>query len=319
MSRMDEKINLRLLRYFLAVAEELHFGRAAKRLHIAQPPLSQQIKLLEQALGFPLFERTSRRVALTPAGETMVAVARQCFADLKQGVAAARLEARGKRVLRIGYVTTAILTFLPATVRAFRARHPATYLQLCEVSSSLQLHALRAGNLDIAIVTDPVPDPLIRRHILLADPLLLILPSAHRFVRRRTSGKKGRLGKKDLAELAADPFLLFPRAQTPSLWDHIMKACSENGFVPQVHQEAQSWHAIFGMIAAGMGISVAPASAMEHRVPGVAFRRLKAPATNICACVGAEDRRELVQSFIQAARDRIKKGDKQRMPLTDCR
>ena len=294
---MDEKINLRLLRYFLAVAEELHFGRAAQRLHIAQPPLSQQIRLLEQALGFPLFERTSRRVALTPAGKTMVAVARQCFADLKQGVTAARLEARGERVLRIGYVTTAILTFLPATVRAFREQHPAMHLQLREVSSSLQLQALRTANLDIAIVTDPVPDPLIRRHVLLRDPLVLVLPSTHRLTR---------LTRKGLAELAAEPFLLFPRAQTPSLWDHIMKACSQNGFVPQVHQEAQSWHAIFGMVAAGMGISIAPASAMEHRVPGVAFRRLKAPATNICACIAAHDTRDLVQSFIQAARDHIK-------------
>jgi DNA-binding transcriptional LysR family regulator len=114
------------------------------------------------------------------------------------------------------------------------------------------------------------------------------------------------LGKRSLAELAAKPFLLFPRAQTPSLWDHIMKACSQNGFIPQVHQEAQSWHAIFGMVAAGMGISVAPASAMEHRVPGVAFRRLKAPATNICACVAAHDARDLVQSFVQAARANIK-------------
>lgn len=299
MSRMDEKINLRLLRYFLAVAEELHFGRAARRLHIAQPPLSQQIRLLEQALGFPLFERTSRRVALTPAGETMVAVARQCFADLKQGVQAARLEARGERVLRVGYVVTAILTFLPATVRAFRAQYPETHLQLREVSSSAQLQSLRAGNLDIAIVTDPVPDPLIRRHILLRDPLVLVLPVNRRFPRG---------GKKGLAKLATEPFLLFPRAQTPSLWDHIMKACSQNGFVPQVHQEAQSWHAIFGMVAAGMGISVAPASAMEHRVPGLAFRRLKAPATNICACVAAHDTRDLVQSFVQSARDQIKKG-----------
>src|SRR5688572_18181913 len=196
MSRMDEKINLRLLRYFLAVAEELHFGRAAQRLHIAQPPLSQQIRLLEQALGFPLFERTSRRVALTPAGNTMVAVARQCFADLKHGVTAARLEARGERVLRIGYVTTAILTFLPATVQAFREQNRAMHLQLREVSSSLQLQSLRAGNLDIAIVTDPVPDPLIRRHLLLRDPLVLVLPSAHR-VRSRTGGKE-RLGKKRL-------------------------------------------------------------------------------------------------------------------------
>ena len=297
MVHMDEKINLRLLRYFLAVAEELHFGRAARRLHIAQPPLSQQIRLLEQALGFPLFERTSRRVSLTPAGETMVAVARQCFADLKQGVTAARLEARGERVLRVGYVVTAILTFLPATVRAFRAQYPETHLQLREVSSSVQLQSLRAGNLDVAIVTDPVPDSHIRRHILLRDPLVLVLPSNRRF---------RRIGKKGLAELTAEPFLLFPRAQTPSLWDHIMKACSQNGFVPQIHQEAQSWHAIFGMVAAGIGISVAPASAMEHRVPGVAFRRLKAPATNICACVAAHETRDLVESFVQAARDHIK-------------
>src|SRR5688572_8006370 len=298
MSRMDEKINLRLLRYFLAVAEELHFGRAAQRLHIAQPPLSQQIRLLEQALGFPLFERTSRRVALTPAGKTMVAVARQCFADLKQGVTAARLEARGERVLRIGYVTTAILTFLPDTVRAFRQQHPKTHLQLREVPSSLQLQALRAGNLDLAIVTHPMPDPLIRRHLLLRDPLVLVLPSNRRITHLRQKG---------LAELAAEPFLLFPRAQTPSLWDHIMKACSQNGFVPQIHQEAQSWHAIFGMVAAGMGITVAPASAMEHRVPGVVSRRLKAPATNICACVAAHDTRDLVQSFVQAARSNIKR------------
>ena len=293
---MDEKINLRLLRYFLAVAEELHFGRAAQRLHIAQPPLSQQIKILEQALGFDLFERTSRRVSLTPAGETMVAVARQCFADLKQGVAAARLEAQGERVLRVGYVVTAILTFLPATVRTFRAQHPETHLQLRELSSSIQLQSLRAGSLDVAIVTDPVPDPLIRRHMLLRDPLVLVLPSSRRFAR----------GKKGVAELAAEPFLLFPRAQTPSLWDHIMKACSNYGFVPQVQQEAQSWHAIFGMVAAGMGISVAPASALEHRLPGLTPRPLRAPATNICACVAAKDTRNLVQSFVQAARANIK-------------
>jgi DNA-binding transcriptional LysR family regulator len=149
----------------------------------------------------------------------------------------------------------------------------------------------------VAIVTDPVPDPLVRRHILLRDPLLLVLPSSRRFAR----------GKKGVAQLAAEPFLLFPRAQTPSLWDHIMKACSDYGFVPQVQQEAQSWHAIFGMVAAGMGITIAPASALEHRLPGITSRPLRAPATNICVCVAAHDTRDLVQSFVQAARDHIKR------------
>lgn len=296
---MDKRIDLRLLRYFLAVADELHFGRAARRLHIAQPPLSQQIKLLEQTLGFDLFERTSRRVALTPAGEMMVAVARRCFADLEHGITAARLQAEGKRVLRIGYVVTAIITFLPAIVRAFRAQHPDAHLQLFELSSSVQVQALCTGNLDVAIVTDPVPDPFISRHVLLRDPLVLVLPSNRRFARNNRAR---------LAELAAEPFLLFPRAQTPSLWDHIMKACAQYGFVPRVQQEAMSWQAILGMVAAGMGITVAPASAMQHHVPGITSRRLRAPATSICACVAADDSRDLVQSFIKTARAHIKPG-----------
>ena len=156
--RLPESVELRHLRYFVAVAEELHFGRAARRLRIAQPPLSQQIARLESLVGHPLFERRPR-VALTEPGRVLLAVARRTLAQVAQGIDATRRAGRGESgVLTVGFAASAMLTAMPHVFHSFRARSPAVELRLREMSTSAQLDALRAGFLDVGFLREPAAD-----------------------------------------------------------------------------------------------------------------------------------------------------------------
>jgi len=296
---MNPEIELRQLRYFAVLAEELHFGRAAAALRVAQPALSQNIRRLEGRLGFSLFERTTRRVHLTAAGAEFLISVHRLSAELGRGVQSAReVSAGALGTVTVGYIATAMLTVLPVLVRKFRERHPRLRLSLRELSSEAQLQALRSGELDVAIVSGRPDDEGLVSYELYRDPLVALLPSDHRLAKR---------DRVTLSSLANEPFILFPQWQTPGLHDQIVRLCRSSGFEPVVGQEAQSWHVIAALVGVGLGVSVAPASVRRYRVAGVRFRSLR-PAASISTmlCMRAGDASLATGHFYSAARPLIR-------------
>jgi DNA-binding transcriptional LysR family regulator len=259
-------MELRHLRYFVAVAEELHFGRAAERLHMAQPPLSQQIKGLEQELGVQLFARTRRRVELTPAGKLFLDEARL---TLQQAVRAQRIAVEADRGLRgrlrIGFVMSASYSILPVVIRRFRRENPFIELELVEMTPSRQIEALESGTIDAGILRPPVESGLPLETIL-EEPLVLALPLDHR-----------RAGQKavELKSLSEEAFVLFPRHHGPGIFDVVMKACLEAGFTPHVSCAPNEMQTILTYVAGGLGISLVPQSLSGFHRDSVVYRPLR--------------------------------------------
>lgn len=290
-------MELRHLRYFLAVADELHFGRAAERLHISQPPLSQQIRQLEEELGFELFQRTRRRVRLTDAGRVFAEEARALLERLGRATAAARRVARGETgSLDVGFVASATYAILPRLYRRFRERHPDVSLTLSEMSTAEQVEALRAGRIQVGLARSPVGDETLAAEPLRDEPLALALPSRHRLAARPSLA---------LASAADEPFVLFPRQPRPGWVDVVQAACRDAGFRPIVAQEVLELSTAVTLVAAGVGVALVPQSAQALRVAGVAYRPLRSPAptTRLVALHRADDRRPVVERFLAVARE----------------
>jgi DNA-binding transcriptional LysR family regulator len=294
---MDQRIDLALLRQFAAVADELHFGRAAARLGIAQPPLSQRIRRLEELLGFPVFARTSRRVELTPAGARLHQAVGRLLADLSQAVDDAAATARGEAgVVSIGYVLPGALALLPPLVRRFRAARPGVRLQLREMSSAPQAQALREGSLDVGFLSEPDAGGSLRCWRSWTQPLAALVASGHALAGNRAVM---------LRELAGEAFVTFPRAQAPELYDVIGAACRAAGVEPRVVQEAPSWQMIAGLVGAGVGVAIVPASVRRLGVPGVRALRLHPPIQGgrIAMCTHDGDLPPAVRAFVEEAQE----------------
>ena len=256
-------MELRHLRYFVTVAEELHFGRAAERLHIQQPPLSRQIQLLEAELGFPLFERSRRRVELTPAGTTLLGRAQQVFDALDVAIHDARSASEGESGrLVIAYPSSLAYSGLTELLRAFRTRYPSVDLSLRELSPGDQIDGLKAGGLDVGFVRTALTDPALAAELVRREALMVVLPDEHPLSKRKTI---------PLAALAQEPFVMFPRARGPAFFDQLMALCGAAGFTPRIVQEAPQLD-IISMVAAGFGISIMPSSMRNFRRPGLSFR-----------------------------------------------
>lgn len=264
---MEQRPELPLpqLHAFVVLAEELHFGRAAARLGIAQPPLSQQIRRLEDKVGAPLFVRPPGPVALTPAGRELLPAARQALATLTDGLAAARAAAGGRTGnLRLGFAASLALTLLPGLLRTYVDHYPHVRLDIREMTTAPQLTALREGSLDIGLLREPPStDPDLSFRTVLTEPFVAVLPRAHPLAARRTV---------DPAQLAEHPFVLLPREAGPGLHDRITALCA-----PRIAQHATEWQTVCALVEAGLGVSVAPASIRRIRLGGVAFRPLAAP------------------------------------------
>lgn len=259
-------IDPRKLRCFVAVAEHLHFGRAAAALGMAQPPLSRTIQSLEQTLGVPLFARTKRQVALTPAGETLLPEARQILRQLESLAAGARRVAAGEvGTISLGFIASASYNVLPELLSGFRRRHPAVRFALQEATSDAAIAALRAGEIDAGLVLPPVEDPALEYVPVFRDTLVAALP-ASRYGRGPTPVS--------LRSLAASPFILFPRKSAPGLHDLIVSFCRQAGFSPRVEQEAIQMQTIVSLVAADMGVALVPASLEQLRRTGVVYRPL---------------------------------------------
>ena len=263
-------MELRHLRYFVAVAEELHFGRAAERLHIAQPPLSRQIRDLERELGTPLFERVPRGVELTPVGRAFLPEARLTLAQAERAQRTAQRAARGEiGRLRVGFVEAATYSgILPDVLGFFRMHLPNIGLSLFEMDAAQQAEALRDGRIDVGILHSPPPDAerWLRTEPVYADPLIAAVPYAHRLAGR------ARLALRDLA---AESFVLFPRDVGPALYDDIIARCRAAGFSPRVVQEATGWHTLAGLVGADVGVAFVPRSLRQLQRPGVVYRPVR--------------------------------------------
>ena len=296
---MLHDVELRHFRYFVAIAEDLSFTRAAARLNIAQPALSQQIRQLEQRLGTVLLVRTPR-VSLTPAGVALVAAARRALAHVQQAADTARRVGAGTRsVLHVGLASSAALTAIPAVVKRFTTVHPAVEVRLREMHSGEQLDALRNGALDVAILREAATDPAFASHELLREPLVLLAPAKHPLARIRAM---------DLARFADEAFVLFARRTAPTLFDQITALCGEAGFAPRVVHEAQEWHTISALVARGLGISIAPQSVAALGIRGTIVRRLSAAGQRavLFVCYPSDAAPEPTRSFVGFARSHLR-------------
>ncbi|WP_116043337.1 LysR family transcriptional regulator [Amycolatopsis palatopharyngis] len=260
-------MELRHLRYVIAIAEELHFGRAAERLRVAQPSLSRQVRQLERDLGVQLFARTSRRVELTPAGIAFVAAARHTLAAAEESRTAARQAAAGVvGTAVLGFVASAAVDILPRVVPAHRSARSQVRLSLREMTTEEQVPALLDGEIDVGIGRDLEPLDELRIESLHREPLIAALPQDHHLHHRR---------RLSMADLRGSPFVTLPRQRVPRAWDKTLQMCRQAGFVPSFTQEANQFVTLLALVAAGLGVAVVPASVRPLRQRGVRYVPLK--------------------------------------------
>jgi DNA-binding transcriptional LysR family regulator len=267
-------VELRHLRYFVAVAEELSFTRAARRLHMSQPPLSTQMRDLERELGVPLFTRTGRTVALTPAGEALLGEARRLLVQVEQALRTTQRIGEGEvGRLTIGFVPAASTATLPDALRALRERHPAVELYLREMAPDELVAALHAGGVDVALLYLPFSDPEIEVRVVASEPLIAVLPADHPLAGRE------RLSAADLRE---EDFVLPAQHRMPGLHAQVLATCREAGFAPRpVQKDVWLMQTILGLVAAGIGVALVPASVEHLHRTGVAFRPLDGAAATV--------------------------------------
>ena len=260
--------DLRRLRYFVAVAEELHFGRAARRLNVSQPPLSVQIRTLEREIGTPLLIRTQRRVELTEAGRVLLEEARRLLDQAEAAVVHARRAAEGAvGRLTIGFVSTVDYSILPPLVRRFRQKHPGIALKLLELTGDRQQALLQSGELDLGLSILPSPASSLTMRPVFREPLIAAVPTNHPLAGRRRIA---------LRSLAAEAFVQFPRELAPGLYDLAIAACQKAGFTPHLAQEAIQMQTILGLVAAGLGVALVPRCMSKLQRPDVRYLALDA-------------------------------------------
>jgi len=303
-TRGETRIELRHLRYFVAVAEELHFGRAAARLNLAQPPLSQQIRQMEELLGFALFVRTSRAVRLTAAGAAYVERARRLLRAASHDIDEVRRVAKGEvGSLRIGFVGSSMLTALPGALQVYCAEYPEVALELTEAYSARILEMLEDGSLDVGILRDGDESAAVHAELLLEEPYIALAPARHALARRR---------RLQVEMLRDEPFVFYPKSAGNRAWEKPVAFCEAAGFRPRIAQVAPHWLTIVSLVGAGIGVSLAPEC----------VRRI-APAE--CACLGLKgvetrsrveiawnkaETRPLVELFAEVVRRFVGRGGK---------
>lgn len=288
-------VELRHLRYFVAVAEERHFGRAARKLRIAQPPLSRQIQDFEAEIGFALFDRSRRRVELTAAGVALLPHARRVFAALDVAMVEARRAAAGQiGRITVGYPASVAFSGLPELIRAFRARSPDVEVSLRELPPQEQIEALGDGRIDVGFIRGPMPDLDLASRLVRREPLVVALPAGHPLTAHR---------RLKLALLARESFISFPRQRGPGFFDFIMRLCHDAGFTPRVVQEAPQLDMV-SLVAAGFGAAILPESLRDARRPGAVFRVIEdAPPTELFVAWRPNDPSPVLRDFLEVVQE----------------
>ena len=295
MDRRPPPIELKQLRAFRIVADELHFARAARRLGIAQPPLSQQIKRLEQTLGYRLFDRGTRKVELTPAGAALAEVVDEVMAGLAAGLDRVGQVAAGHAGrLSIAFTPTTALLVLPRVVGAFRARFGTVELDLADLLPEAISNGLRTGQIDVALAREPVALPGVEVILLSTEPFVAVLPTGHPMAADDATFR--------LEGLAKDPFILVPPGKASHTLARMLALCEEAGFAPYVVQEAPGWQTAISLVGSGLGVSILPESVVSLGLPGIVYRRIDSPIQSQCCLLcRAGDDRPMVRNFIASA------------------
>jgi DNA-binding transcriptional LysR family regulator len=290
-------MELRHIRYFLAVAEERHFTRAASKVGIGQPPLSQQIKDLETEVGANLFHRVAHGAELTPAGEAFLDGVKEIPSLVERASKAARRAARGETgCLRVGF--TASLAFnavVPSSIRAFRRAYADVELSLEEANTTELIARLHDGTLDIAFLRQGTIDSTaLQLHLLLEEPMMAALPVSHPAAARE---------EVDLKLLKNDLFVLFPRAVGPTVYDTIIDACRQAGFEPELGQFAPQIDSVVNFVAAELGVSIVPASMSQLCIAGVTYRAIagNVPIVRLALAYRRTDTSHIVRNFVTQA------------------
>ena len=296
-------MELRHLRYFAALAEERHFGRAAERLGIAQPPLSKQLQDLERELGYPLIDRSRRPVELTAAGQTLLEHASALLESLEIAVRETRRAGAGHSGrVAIGYPSSLAYSGLTRLLRAFRERSPDVAIEVRELPPADQVEALKRGDLDVGFVRAPLHEPQLASENIRTEKLVLALPADHRLaIRERIA----------LSAVAREPFVFFPRARGPGFFDLLISFCRDSGFTPHIVQEAPQID-VLALVAAGFGLSILPDSVREQRRADIVLRPIiGSPTTELRLVWRSGDPTPAVARFIETVRRvGVKRGRK---------
>lgn len=290
-------MELRHLRYFVTVGEELHFGRAATKLLIVQPSLSQQIQQLEHELGFPLLYRTKRSVELTDAGKVFLAEAKRVLAQVQEAKRTAQRAHRGEvgRIV-VGYISSSTYDVLPMILRVYRERFSDVEVALRELTTQEQLRALEDGNIHVGLLRLPISAPMMHVEVVRREPIVCVLPEEHPLAHHQHIA---------VSLLAGEPFVLQSRQRGAGYYVQLMNLCLASGFSPNVIQEVTEIHTIVSLVAAGMGVSLVPLSARNFRSQGVVYRELEGTATLTETAVAWPriSRSAIIDNFLTVARE----------------
>jgi DNA-binding transcriptional LysR family regulator len=294
-------VELRHLRYFLAVAEERHFGRAAERLHIAQPPLSQQIRRFEAELGEPLFHRTTRSVELAPAGQALLERAPAILAAVDAAIEDARRAARGEYGrLAIGFTGSSTYALLPSLAAAMREELPGVVLDLRgELLTPAQVKRLLDGTLDLGLLRPPVRERELSTEVLHSEPLVAVLPESHPLADADTVS---------LELLEREPFVTYPSHFRSVLHDAVEDACAAHGFKPLAAHEVAETATLVSFVAAGLGVSLVPVSVCKMTVEGAVYRPLAEDGTRVelAAAWRSNDDRPVLRQALDVIRGHVR-------------
>jgi DNA-binding transcriptional LysR family regulator len=261
-------VEIRRLKCFIAVAESLHFGRAAQRLNIVQSAVSQQIKLLEQELGVELLKRSRHRVDLTEAGTAFLTAAKRALCQTEEAVQVARDAAAGRLGrLRLGFIDNVLWSVLPPILRAFRDRYPGIDVNLQQLDRGQQIKALEDRELDVGVLPSPQPGKGLESELLVSAPLIIALPETNPLSRRKTL---------PLALLAEEPFVAFPASMKTRLLAMTTSLCTAAGFLPKITQEAQQVSTLLALVSAGLGVTLVPRWVAASHPPGIVYREIEA-------------------------------------------
>lgn len=290
------RITLRRMEQFIAVAEELHFHRAAERLNMSQPPLTSAILKLEEDLGVTLIERGNRVLGLTPAGEKFVSEARKTLRQAEKTIVSTVDVVEGRTgLLRLGYVGSALYGRLPDIIREFRASHPKVRLELREATTAAQIAALRDGTLDIGVLIPPLEKADdIEQVNFDSDRLCIAIPKDHPFSKRSDL---------TLADLAGESFILWPMPEGRSFHLQVIRLCAKAGFVPMITQEAHGMHAVLSLVSVGGGVSVVPQSMSGFRGDRISYHPLSGAEIEFDLVIGYRHLSPSAHAFVLSAAD----------------